>query len=147
MIFFILNTIIFFPLVSKLIKNKSIIFLSSISFLLGSFITTYTLFLLFLLGFPLSAFVYYSLLGCYALVNFSFFSTNFVNVIKQMPTNKKLILLPIEKILLTISIILFLLYTVYSIYWPVRDWDALTLYDFRAQVIYKTNSIQPLEKL
>lgn len=29
-------------------------------------------------------------------------------------------------------------------YWPIRDWDAITLYDFRAKVVYITHNFQPL---
>lgn len=45
-----------------------------------------------------------------------------------------------------ISVIVFIVLScfLYNFFWPVRSWDALTLYDFRAKIIYSTGRINSI---
>ena len=47
----------------------------------------------------------------------------------------------IEKIFVFILIILFIYSLINSLYWPVADWDALAIYDFRAKVFAMTGGM------
>ncbi len=73
-------------------------------------------------------------------------------VFYRKPENQKIILLPKvlivkekwKMILLISSVLLISTTIITSIYWPVRDWDALTLYDFRGKIIDKDQNLNIL---
>lgn len=52
----------------------------------------------------------------------------------------------IEKILIGIICFLFVVSIALTIYWPIYQWDALALYDFRAKIIYQTGYFVQIAK-
>ncbi len=54
---------------------------------------------------------------------------------------------PIERLIFVAIVILFMSSLAYNIYWPIADWDALTLYDFRARVFAQTGFMEEVLSL
>jgi len=49
---------------------------------------------------------------------------------------------PLEKLIIFILVGLLIYSFIYSLYWPVADWDALALYDFRAKLFAYTGGME-----
>lgn len=147
MIVFILIAFAFLPLSTYLLNTKSLLFSASISFLLGCFAVTYSSFLLHLFGIPMTVYLHLSVIALFATANYFFWGKNLKKVLTSRGVYFPNDLFYIEKTMLFASIFMFLILLIYSIYWPVRDWDALTLYDFRAKVIATQHSVDLLKSL
>ncbi len=144
MIVFFLCSISFYFIVDWLDGSLSPWSKIAVSYLLGLGTITYFSFLLFLAGIPITTATFVFLFGTAGLINFVFYrrrqklmfgskkkkKNNFTNI----P-----IILQIPIAIYMVSLLLF------GLYWPVRDWDALTLYDFRAKVISETHTPRFLE--
>lgn len=113
-----------------------------LSYLLGIGFLTYLMFLSFLIGFR------------FTLVNTLLVMAVTIMILLLLVRNKvkyffldinKLLSSPkfslVEKIMLVILIILFIYSLVNSLYWPISDWDALAIYDFRAKIFAITGSM------
>ncbi len=117
----------------------------SLSFVLGIGVFTFFWFLLNLVGIPyifVSGFVLFLILilliwGANRLIH------------KERQENVKVIdiayfkrMSVIEKVSLALIVFFFLSVLVGNIYWPVRHWDSLVLYDFRAKIFAQTGFMQ-----
>lgn len=113
-----------------------------LAYLLGIGLLTYLMFLSFLIGFK------------FTLINTLFILTLTIITLlvwaRKIPDKfrlemKELFFWPkflfLEKILIFVLAILFIYSLVNSLYWPVADWDALAIYDFRAKVFAATGSM------
>lgn len=132
----ILSTVLFFPLVSEIFKERSI-FSLSISYLLGLAVWTYFFFILNTLGFPFTLkiefSVYFSILILVCLTSFRRRIYMKKVALRSILVGYKKMLMR-DKVLWLLLLILIVSSLIMNIYWPVKDWDSLVLYDFRAKI-------------
>lgn len=113
----------------------------SLSFILGLGIFTLCWFLLNLVGIP---FTLYSGLGLAIILSIILFGlSKLIPRRKEKKTEKSILTYfkdmdLIEKAVFVVIIFLFLASLLGDLYWPVRHWDSLTLYDFRAKIFAET---------
>lgn len=122
----------------------------SVGFLMNIGVFTYLWFVLNILGLPYNSTVSLVALTFLLLVFFILFSFVYKKrVLVEMSSvlNIKLRKLNKIEIVFVISIsFLFLSSLINNLYWPVKDWDSLALYDFRALVFKSTgNMIEGVE--
>jgi hypothetical protein len=117
----------------------------SLSFLLGIGVFTFFWFLLNLIGIP------YTLVSGFVLFLILIILTRGANKLihKEKQKNVKTIDIAyfkkmnvIEKVSLALIVFFFLSVLIGNIYWPVRHWDSLVLYDFRAKIFAQTGFMQ-----
>ncbi len=117
----------------------------TLGFIIGSGLFTFLWFLLNWAGVP-----YNLASGLFLLVSLIVFDALFKKYfIKERPANKKLFDIAFfrklnwpEKFFLTVIVFLCLSAFIQTIYWPIRYWDSLALYDFRAKVFAQTGFMQ-----
>ncbi len=117
----------------------------SLSFVLGIGVFTFFWFLLNLVGIP------YMFVSGFVLLLILILLTWGANrlIHKERQENVKVIDIAyfkrmnvIEKVSLALIVFFFLSVLVGNIYWPVRHWDSLVLYDFRAKIFAQTGFMQ-----
>jgi hypothetical protein len=109
----------------------------SLSFILGLGVFTLCWFLLNLVGIP---FTLFSGLGLVTILSIILFGlSKLIHRKKEKKTEKSILAYfknmdLTEKVFVAVVIFLFLSSILGDLYWPVRHWDSLTLYDFRARI-------------
>lgn len=146
MILLIVHIIAFYPLFTKLTGKNNFFLNATLSYLLGIFITSYMYFASFLFVHKFDPQIYIATLLCIIVTTYFKYWKLIQNPLKLMISEIKEISSwsITSKLLLTPIIIVFIFTMLSGLYWPVRDWDALTLYDFRGLVISREGSIQRL---
>lgn len=113
-----------------------------LAYLLGIGLLTYLMFLLYLIGFKFILINTLILLIVSVIILFILTRNRikrWFSEIKKLFVVSKL--LSTEKALLSLLVVLFIYSFVNNLYWPVADWDALAIYDFRAKVFAATGSM------
>lgn len=131
-----------------ILRNSSVLERISLSYLLGSGIFSYAIFLAnWKLGLVLNV---YSVSYVAALLIVTTLIIKFIYVKRIGKLNRVRLDLLVNK-LSNIDYILIILITVLvgsmllnNIFWPVTSWDSLTLYDFRAKLIVETGEINSI---
>lgn len=117
-----------------------------LGFPIGIGLFTFFLFLLNLVGVPFglknSFLLLYLLIICLAIINHLFKPFRIASLVRVSPMKKLKELIKSRQVFVIIFAVLiaYILLSVflYDFYWPVRDWDALVLYDFRAKSFLAT---------
>lgn len=107
----------------------------SLGYILSAGVFTFTLFILNILG------VRFSQLNSWVLLITEFLLLLSLNIFykKDLSFNVKIPKFNIlSKISLGLLLLLFTISVISSLYWPVRRWDSITLYDFRAKSFHQT---------
>jgi len=116
----------------------------SLGYILGIGIFTFIWFLLNWMGIPYNLMnglaILLSLNIILCVVDRVFYKTREEKSIVELSFFKKLNM--IEKFLLGIIVFLCISALVQNIYWPIRSWDSLVLYDFRAKIFAQTGFMQ-----
>lgn len=116
-----------------------------VGFLMNIGVFTFLWFVLNILGFPYNSTVSLVALTSLLLVFFMLFSLMYKKrVLVEMSglLNIKLKKLnKIEMVFVIVIVFLFLSSLANNLYWPVKDWDSLALYDFRALVFKSTGNM------
>ncbi len=117
----------------------------SLSFILGIGVFTFFWFLLNLLGTP------YTFSSGLVLISLLILLTVLLNkaIHKGLKKSRKLIdwsyfknMNTVEKVSIVLVFFFFTSALIENIYWPVRHWDSLVLYDFRAKIFAQTGFMQ-----
>lgn len=141
-------SIVFLGLASILILGKTYIkklsnlSILSTSFLLGASIINGIFTILMILGLPMTN-LYISLLAVLSTIylGYRLFTSNF-RIKYDFHKIYKIILYPTNLFLLILSLILI----VHNVNWPVTDWDALTLYDFRGKIFSEGLRVEAVKR-
>lgn len=138
---FLLITIFGYLLIN-LVDNNKLFFLEKITFgfLVGVGITTLAMFVANIFGYK------YSYNHTFITLTILILGTLILNLIYKkrvvgLPNNKIFSLRSlnfVKKIFILTILALFASSLLHNLYWPIADWDALTLYDFRAKVFADT---------
>jgi len=128
-------------LYTSLIKPKASLFEKvSLSYLLGIGMFTFILFILNILGLKYTTFntviIYICLIVFALFVNKKLHFIKFKNLklIVRSLIKKYKSLSKIDRISITLLGVILMWVVIYSCYWPVKDWDSIVLYDFRARM-------------
>lgn len=140
MIIFLLLLITFFGylFVNLIRKNLSISIKIALGYIIGIGLSTYISFLLNILGIPFSLLSTLSLLSISILILVLLHIVNKIPIFNKIPTKIFVTQGKMQKILYFLIIFLIISAFISSIYWPVKDWDSIVLYDFRAKVFNQT---------
>lgn len=114
----------------------------SVSYLLGIGVFTFIVFLVnyfFGVGFSLQNTFF--LISGLILVLFPFVFKDFVKYFKSLSFSKIHLVRNYRTLFFIFVFILFFYTLINNLYWPVSDWDALALYDFRAKVFLSEPSL------
>lgn len=131
-------------LANLLIEREHFIEKLFLGFLMNLGIFTFMWFLLNLAGVP------FNRLSALILISLLFLIYNMLNILKHKKLSLKYINLKlfnftrftfVERFMIISLIILILSSLLNNLYWPVKDWDSLALYDFRAIVFTKTGFV------
>lgn len=137
-----------YGILSKLLGKFDKLTALALSYIIGLGLTTYVSFLLYLCGVTFSKTNYILslliLFVCSVMANWKEYSSTLLRLNIHRIHAPAINLKSIDPVSIVTGLILTLL-LIFGLYWPVRDWDALTLYDFRAQVIVKTGSLEFLK--
>ncbi|KKQ41217.1 MAG: hypothetical protein US60_C0045G0006 [Microgenomates group bacterium GW2011_GWC1_37_8] len=136
LIIVIFSTILFTPTLFQLLREINQLFILAVSFLLGIAFWTYFLFLANLAG--LSFTLVNVLIIYFSILILSYLLSRLIKV--EVTKKDKLSFTTISKFIATnriaLAVLLVLIFSslVINFYWPVKDWDSLVLYDFRAKL-------------
>lgn len=131
-----------------LLPKGSVIERISLGYILGLGLFTFTLFLLGIIGIEFSLENSFKILILLIVISF------IVHYLRKKVLGRKIFelnfglrnefsnLKTVERIVLYSTILLLLASFVSNLYWPVKDWDALTLYDFRAKGFVLTKTFE-----
>lgn len=115
----------------------------SLSYLIGATSSTLLFFVFLVLGFDIyrSFAVVLMAVGIGAMHSWS--TAGYRNDLKKivdlvLPRNR------VEQTLFLLILFILCYVTVMNLFWPHTDWDAMTLYDYRAKVLLEVGSLQPL---
>jgi len=138
LIIIILSIFLVLPIILKILGRKNLPLSISVSYLLGLSIWTYLLFILNTKGITFSlknVLVVYSFLLALFFFAVRFFKSKSYNSVRRVGNNKNYKNVFMDNKILLIVISLLLIFTfIANLYWPVKDWDSLVLYDFRAKL-------------
>lgn len=123
----------------------------ALSYIIGTGLITYVPFLFYLAGMPISRLNFVLSWCCIflfgLLVSFRKLRAFPVRIVSKNVVSASLRILRKFDVI-TYAIFFFgALLILFGAYWPVRDWDALTLYDFRAKIIVSTQSLSFLKSV
>lgn len=125
-------------IVNLLLVGISLIEKMSLSFIVGSGVFTFIWFLLNWLGLPYNL-LSSSLILCLP-VSVFLFKFKFSSKKISLPSLKNFDI--VEKIMI-ITIVFIVLSAIFqTVYWPIRYWDSMVLYDFRARIFAQTGFMQ-----
>ena len=113
-----------------------------LAYLLGFGIFTLLLFFSYLLGFKFSLLNSIIILTSVSLILFGFYRKHFKEFFREVKNQFLKMDFSISEI--TMMLIIFSLFfynLIMALYWPLVDWDAMALYDFRAKVFVATGSM------
>jgi len=144
----LLSLVLFFliwlsgALLAVLVKTKSFIEVLGLGFILGTFM--FTLSLIFyhsFTGSPINVQAVFIVSGGMTLL-----LSPFIPRLLILSRQSQSILKKISRMSLAIKIVIGILFTlvfisaIQNFFWPITDWDAMALYDFRAKIVAETGS-------
>lgn len=134
-----------FLLVNILIKKSNFWEKVAVGYFAGTGLFTLILFLLNLVGVSFSRSHSFYVLGVLIIVSLIItlftrgWKINHVPIFRYKFSETDLI----SKFLFILLILFFLSSLIYTLYWPIKDWDALTLYDMRGRIFAETGFMYP----
>ena len=129
-------------LIAVLLRIKSFAEIMGLGFILGTFLFTLTLlFYHSLTGAPINASAVFVVSGGITLLLSPLIPRLLILSRQSSSFLTKLLKMPLVlKIVIGILFTLVLISVIQNLFWPITDWDAMALYDFRARIVAETGS-------
>lgn len=142
-----------FLILNFISKGKEPLQNINLGFLIGSGIHTLIVFYLNWLGLNMDSRTLYSsllvsIVFIFAIGKFAHVSVPFLRLKNEVLSILREVCSTKKNLILFFTIMYFFFSSMLAnVYWPVRDWDALTLYDFRAKIFADSGSISEVFKI